>query len=146
MKPSFTSIKSIKEMLHIPLEHTEVIRLCPIHYHQIYKKFKSFCSSCGACPKQSFGTVMILKKVKTHHQPDCKVTLNYGGPICLMQPQKVAQLTTISHIAKHLQHQEVFLHPNVSAYLFDSYCGAGEWPVMRYLVTVTLQSLGCPQQ
>ena len=27
-------------MLHISLEHTEVILLCPIHYHQIYKKFK----------------------------------------------------------------------------------------------------------
>ena len=39
-KPSFTSTKSIKEILHIPLEHTETIILCPIHYHQIYKKFK----------------------------------------------------------------------------------------------------------
>ena len=54
---------------------------------------------------------------------------------------KVAQLTTVSHIAKHLQHQEVFLLPNVSAYLLDSYCGAGEWPLTRYLVTVTSSRL-----
>ena len=60
IKTIFTSIKSIKEMLHIPLEHTEVILLCPI-----YKKFKlACCSSCGACPKQSFGTVLIL--VQSH--------------------------------------------------------------------------------
>ena len=43
---------------------------------------------------------------------------------------KVAQVTTVSHIAKHLQHQEAFLHPNVSAYLLDSYCGANK--VTRY--------------
>ena len=42
---------------------------------------------------------------------------------------KVAQLTTVSHIAKHLQHQEAFLLPNVSAYLLDSYCGTGCWRV-----------------
>ena len=57
-------------MLHIPLEHTEVILLCPI-----YKKLKlACCSSCGACP-------------------------------------------------------------------LDSYCGAGEWPLTRYLVTVTSSRL-----
>ena len=54
---------------------------------------------------------------------------------------KVAQLTTVSHVAKHLQHQEVFLLPNVSAYLLDSYCGAGEWPLTGYLVTVTSSRL-----
>ena len=54
---------------------------------------------------------------------------------------KVAQLTTVSHVAKHLQHQETFLLHNVSAYLLDSYCGAGEWPLTRYLVTVTSSRL-----
>ena len=48
---------------------------------------------------------------------------------------KVAQLTTVSHVAKHLQHQEAFLLPNVSAYLLDSYC------LTRYLVTVTSSRL-----
>ena len=30
----------------------------------------------------------------------------------------------------------------MSAYLLDSYCEAGEWPLTRYLVTITLQLLG----
>ncbi len=53
IKPSFTSVQTIKEMLHIPLEYTEDILLCPSHHHQMYKKLKLIpCSGCGACPKQ----------------------------------------------------------------------------------------------
>ena len=40
---------------------------------------------------------------------------------------KVAQLTTVLHVAKHLQHHEALLFPNVSAYFLDLYCEAGEW-------------------
>ena len=40
---------------------------------------------------------------------------------------KVAQLTTVLHVAKHLQHHEALLLPNVSAYFLDLYCGDGEW-------------------
>ena len=40
---------------------------------------------------------------------------------------EVAQLTTVLHVAKHLQHHEALLLPNVSTYFLDLYCGAGEW-------------------
>ena len=100
------------------------------------------------CYKVHLVILSHIKESQTHHQADSEVTSNYGGSYLsnANNKLKVAQLTTVSHIAKHLQHQEAFLVPNVYAYLLDSYCGAGEWPVMRYLITVTLKSLGYPQQ
>ncbi len=40
---------------------------------------------------------------------------------------KIAQLTTVIHVAMHLQHQEALLLPKISTFFLDSYCGAGKW-------------------
>ena len=61
----------------------------------------------------------------------------------LSNADKIESSTTNNRItrSKALTASRGFLLPNVSAYLLDSYCGAGEWPLTRYLVTVTSSRL-----
>lgn len=171
IKPSFTSIENVQEMLHIPPEDTQTILLCPVHYHQLYKKVKLVpCSNCGACPKlgspffrhspdpntvshyissatEDTPTItaadcLCLSCYKAHlailkHINECQNTVSarLQNDIELWRYElsntedrlKVAELETVLHVAKNLQHQEAILLPTASAVFLDSYCGAGQW-------------------
>lgn len=95
IKPSFISIENFKKVLNLPPEHTETILLCPVHYHQIYKKSKlANRSSCGACPKQ--GSPFF------RHSPDPSTVAQFLGHTTESTPITASDCLCLSCYKVHL--------------------------------------------
>ena len=88
----------MKEMLHIPLEHTEMIILtCTLSPNLL-----ASCSSCGACPKQ--GNPFFL------HSPDPSTVSHYLSDTNLGKRNKNTNTKTVFCDVFEIQIQILFMY------------------------------------